>query len=847
MATTAIHHADDNTAESLSPYGPARSTIKGTPLSEDELRKTDDYMSASLYLCLGMIFLRSNPLLTEPLKREHLKNRLLGHWGSDAGQLFTYIHMNRLIKKFDLDCLFVSGPGHGAPAVLSQSYLEGVYSEVYPDKSEDSEGMQKFFKQFSFPGGIGSHATPETPGSIHEGGELGYSISHAFGTVFDHPDLIAVTMVGDGEAETGPLATSWHGNKFLNPITDGAVLPILHLNGYKINNPSLLSRISHRELEALFVGYGWTPYFVEGSDRASMHQAMAATTEHCVNEIRKFQKQARDSGQAFRPHWPMIVLRSPKGWSAPRMVGGHFLEGFWRAHQVPLPNALKSEDERKVLEEWMRGYGPERLFDSNGRLVEELRDLPPKGNRRMSANPVANGGMLRKPLRLPDFRDFRMEGIRPGATAGPSMANMAVFLRDVVARNMTNFRVFGPDETESNKLGGIYGAGKKVWMGEYFEEDADGGNLAFEGRVMEMLSEHTVEGWLEGYILSGRHGLLNSYEPFIHIIDSMVNQHCKWLEKCNEVEWRVKIASLNILLTATVWRQDHNGFTHQDPGFLDVVANKSPEVVRIYLPPDGNCLLSVTDHCLRSSNYVNVIVADKQNHLQYLNMEDAIQHCTKGVGIWPFASNDAGSPTGPDLVIASCGDVPTLEALAAVSLLRHHLPGLKIRFINVVDLFKLISPESHPHGLSHTEYSSLFTDDKPVIFNFHSYPWMIHRLTWDRPGAGRLLEVHGYNEKGNIDTPLELAIRNRTDRYSLAMAGIDALPKEMRNGAGGARELLLNEQIRMRTAAFEDGIDPEEILGWRWPLGPKGKDGEGEGVEVSTGAVGKGEERVSTE
>ncbi|CZR55461.1 phosphoketolase [Phialocephala subalpina] len=805
--------ADEVVAKSISPYGAARSTVEGKPLSAEEIRKYNAYFHASMYLCLGMLYLRENALLKEPLEVKHLKARLLGHWGSDAGQSFTWMHMNRLIKKYDLDALFVSGPGHGAPGIISQSYLEGVYSEVYPDKAENEEGMRRFFKQFSFPGGIGSHATPETPGSIHEGGELGYSISHAFGTVFDHPNLITVTMVGDGEAETGPLATSWHSTKFLNPITDGAVLPVLHLNGYKINNPTILARISHEELTALFIGYGWTPYFVEGSDAESMHQAMAATLEHCVLEIKKFQKQARDSKKAFRPRWPMIVLRSPKGWTAPRKVDGKLLEGFWRAHQVPIPDVATNPPHLKVLENWMKSYKPEEVFDKEGKLIPELKELAPVGNARMSANPVGNGGLLRKPLDLPDFRKYALPEINPGISNLPSMSNMAKFLRDVVAKNMTNFRVFGPDETESNKLGEIYKAGKKVWMADYFEEDLDGGNLAMEGRVMEMLSEHTVEGWLEGYILSGRHGLLNSYEPFIHIIDSMVNQHCKWIEKCLEVEWRVKVASLNILLTATVWRQDHNGFTHQDPGFLDVVANKSPEVVRIYLPPDGNCLLSVTDHCLRSSNYVNVIVADKQDHLQFLDMEEAIEHCTKGLGIWDWASNDQG--VEPDVVFVTCGDVPTHEGLAAVALLREFLPTLKIRFVNVVDLFKLISEIDHPHGLSDREWKSIFTDDKPIIFNFHSYPWLIHRLTYKRPGQLNI-HVRGYKEKGNIDTPLELAIRNQTDRYSLAMDAIDRIPS-LHNTASGVREKLLNLQIAAKTEAFENGIDPEYIRSWRWP------------------------------
>ncbi|APA09773.1 hypothetical protein sscle_05g045430 [Sclerotinia sclerotiorum 1980 UF-70] len=808
--------------ESISAYGVARTTVDEKPLSAEEVKKYDAYFSACMYLCLGMLYLRENALLKEPLKKEHLKARLLGHWGSDAGQAFTYLHMNRLIKKYDLNALFVSGPGHGAPAVLSNAYLEGTYSEVYPDKAEDEEGMRKFFKQFSFPGGIGSHATPETPGSIHEGGELGYSISHAFGTVFDNPNLITLTMVGDGEAETGPLATAWHSTKFLNPITDGAVLPVLHLNGYKINNPTILARISHKELESLFIGYGWKPYFVEGSDLESMHQAMAGTLERCVVEIRKYQKEARESGKAIRPRWPMIVLRSPKGWTGPRKVDDKLLEGFWRAHQIPLPNVASNPEHLKVLEAWMRSYKPEEVFDKEGKLLPELKELAPVGNARMSANPVGNGGILRKPLDMPDFRKYAFENIEAGVSLLPSMSNMAKLLRDVVAKNMHTFRLFGPDETESNKLGEVYKAGKKVWMGENFEEDADGGNLATEGRVMEMLSEHTVEGWLEGYILSGRHGLLNSYEPFIHVIDSMVNQHCKWIEKCNEVEWRVKMASLNILLTATVWRQDHNGFTHQDPGFLDVVANKSPEVVRIYLPPDGNCLLSCMDHCLRSTNYVNVIVADKQDHLQFLNMEDALTHCEKGLGIWDWASNDQGFE--PDVIMAACGDVPTHESLAATALLRELIPDLKIRFVNVVDLFKLIHHGDHPHGITDKDWISIFTSNKPIIFNFHSYPWLVHRLTYKRPGQVNI-HVRGYKEKGNIDTPLELAIRNQTDRYSLAMDAVDRVERLSNKGAH-VREKLLNMQILARRDAFENGIDPVHIREWRWPFQRGGKDEE---------------------
>jgi len=800
--------------ESISAYGTARSTVEGAPLSPEELEQIHAYWRASLYLSLGMLYLKDNPLLREPLKLEHTKPRLLGHWGSDAGQSFTYVHFNRLINKYGLNAIFVSGPGHGAPAVLSNAYLEGTYSEVYPDKSEDLAGMQRFFKQFSFPGGIGSHATPETPGSIHEGGELGYSISHAFGTVYDNPDLITLVMVGDGEAETGPLATSWHSNKFLNPITDGAVLPVLHLNGYKINNPTLLARISHYELEALFVGYGYTPYFVEGSDPRSMHQAMAATLEHCVQEIHKVQEEARRTGEAVRPRWPMIILRSPKGWTAPREIDGHYLEGFWRAHQIPLGDIATNPGHLKVLEDWLRSYKPEDLFDQEGRLLPELKALAPKGERRMSANPVANGGLLRRPLVMPDFRNFAIEVNSPGATLAGNVPTLGNFLREVMRLNMENFRVFGPDETESNQLQALYEVGKKVWLGEYFPEDADGGELAPNGRVMEMLSEHTVEGWLEGYLLSGRHGLINSYEPFIHVIDSMFNQHAKWLEKCNELPWRAKIASLNLLITALVWRQDHNGFTHQDPGFLDVVANKSPEVVRIYLPPDANCLLSVGDHCLNSVNYINVIVADKKVHLQYLDMDAAITHCTKGVGIWGWASNDQGDE--PDVVMASCGDVPTMESLAATALLRQHLPDVKVRFVNVVDLFRLVPHTEHPHGLTDSEFEAIFTPDKPVVFNFHGYPWLIHRLTYRRPGQHHI-HVRGYKEQGNINTPLELAIRNQADRFSLAIDAIDRMSRFRVKGAS-VREVLANEQIACKRHAHEFGVDQPEITDWKWPF-----------------------------
>ena len=800
--------------EDITAYGKARSTIQGSPLDPQELHKIDAYWQASLYLCLGMLYLKENPLLKEPLKLEHTKPRLLGHWGSDAGQIFTYIHFNRLINKYDLNAIYISGPGHGAPAVLSQAYLEGTYSEVYPDKSEDMGGMQRFFKQFSFPGGIGSHATPETPGSIHEGGELGYSISHAFGTAYDNPNLITLVMVGDGESETGPLATSWHSNKFLNPITDGAVLPVLHLNGYKINNPTVLARISHEELEALFVGYGYTPYFVEGSDPESMHQAMAATLEHCVLEIRNVQEQGRRSGKATRPRWPMIVLRTPKGWTAPRQVDGHYLEGFWRAHQIPLTDIASNPSHLALLENWMRGYKPQEHFDDHGQLVPELRALAPRGNRRMSANPVANGGLLRRPLEMPDFRQCAVKVDKPGATLAGNVPTLGEFLREVMRRNMTNFRVFGPDETQSNRLQALYDVTKKAWMGEYFPEDLDCGELSPHGRVMEMLSEHTVEGWLEGYVLSGRHGFLNSYEPFIHVIDSMFNQHAKWLEKCNALPWRAKVSSINLLITALVWRQDHNGFTHQDPGFLDVAANKSPSVVRIYLPPDANCLLSVADHCLRSVNYVNVIVADKQVHLQYLDMEAAIAHCTKGAGIWSWASNDQDAE--PDVVMASCGDIPTLESLAATALLRQHFPDVKVRFVNVVDLFKLVPNTEHPHGMTDREFEALFTPDKPVVFNFHSYPWLIHRLTYRRP-CQHNIHVRGYKEMGNINTPLELAIRNQTDRFSLAIDAIDRIPRFRVTGSS-AREALLNRQIACKSYAYEYGIDRPEDSNWKWPF-----------------------------
>lgn len=789
-------------------------TAATSALQEDELRKINAYWNACNYLSAGMIYLRANPLLREPLKPEHIKNRLLGHWGTDPGQSFTWVHLNRVIKKLDLNVLYIAGPGHGAPATLSNSYLEGYYSEIYPDKSQDEEGMLCLFQQFSFPGKLGSHCTPEVPGSIHEGGELGYSISHAFGAAFDNPDLIVAVMVGDGEAETGPLATSWHANKFLNAQRDGAVLPILHLNGYKIANPTVLARIPQQELEWLLRGYGWNPHFIEGDDPALMHQAMASTLEACIEEIRAIQDRARNHGETERPCWPMLVLRSPKGWTGPKKVEGHLVENFWRSHQVPVPDPAAKPDELKIVESWMRSYRPEELFDEKGRLVPELQALAPEGDRRISANPHANGGRLRKPLRLPDFRDHAVEVKAPASSYVSNTAVLALFLRDVMRQNMNNFRVFGPDETASNKLDGIYQASKKTWEAKMLPEDLDGSELDLKGRVMEMLSEHTLEGWLEGYTLTGRHGLFSSYEAFIHIIDSMFNQHAKWLEKSKkELSWRAPVSSLNLLISSLVWRQDHNGFTHQDPGFLDVVCNKSPDVVRIYLPPDANCLLSVADHCLRSEDYVNVIVADKQSHLQYLSVHAAVDHCSKGIGIWDWASTDAGSE--PDVVMACAGDIPTMEALAAVAILKKELPELKIRFVNVVDLFRLVPSTAHPHGLSDRDFDSLFTSDKPVIFNFHSYASLIHKLTYNRNNHDSM-HVHGYREKGNINTPLELAIINGIDRYSLAIDVIDRVPGLQARSAH-LKDRLKDAVTDALSYAYTEGIDREEIRNWTWP------------------------------
>ncbi len=785
------------------------------PLSAEELEQINAWWRACNYLSAGMIYLYDNPLLREPLRPEHIKRRLLGHWGSDPGQSFVWVHLNRLIRKLDLNMIYISGPGHGAPATLANAYLDGTYSEIYPDKSQDEDRMRRFLRQFSFPGGIGSHCTPETPGSIHEGGELGYSLSHGFGAAFDNPDLIVAVVVGDGESETGPLATSWHSNKFLNPIRDGAVLPILHLNGYKIANPTILARIPHEDLEALFRGYGYTPYFVEGDDPHTIHQKMAATLEQCIHEIHRIQSEARTSGKTGYTRWPMMVFCTPKGWTGPKEVDGHKVEGFWRAHQVPILDVPENAEHMKMLESWMRSYQPGELFDDKGAPVAALKALAPAGKRRMSANPHANGGLLRKALDLPEFCDYSVDVEKPGTIEALPTDVLAGFLRDVMRRNMTNFRVFGPDETASNKLQRIYEASKKTWLEDYKPEDADGGELAVDGRVMEMLSEHTLEGWLEGYLLTGRHGFFSSYEAFVHVIDSMFNQHAKWLEASKkELSWRAPISSLNLLITSLVWRQDHNGFTHQDPGFLDVVTNKSPNVVRIYLPPDANCLLSVTDHCLRSTDYVNVIVADKQSHLQYLNMDAAIKHCTKGIGIWDWVSTDAGHE--PDVVMACAGDIATQESLAAVAILRECFPELKIRFVNVVDLYRLQPSTEHPHGLSDRDFDSLFTKDKPVIFNFHAYAALIHKLTYRRTNHDNI-HVRGYKEKGNINTPLELAIENQVDRFNLAIDVIDRVPGLEVTGAH-VKQWLKDQIIENLAYAHRYGIDKDEIRNWKWPL-----------------------------
>ena len=774
-----------------------------------ELERMNAYWRAANYLSVGQIYLLQNPLLQQPLELAHVKPRLLGHWGTTPGLNFIYVHMNRVIKQHDLSVIYIAGPGHGGPALVANTYLEGSYSEQYPDISQDTQGMQRLFRQFSFPGGIPSHVAPETPGSIHEGGELGYALLHAYGAVFDNPDLIACCVVGDGEAETGPMATSWHSNKFLNPQRDGAVLPILHLNGYKIANPTVLARISQGELESLFVGYGYRPYFVEGEEPEAMHQLMASTLDTVMAEIREIQRKARAGEANERPLWPMIVLRSPKGWTGPKEVDGKKTEGSWRSHQVPF-GAMEKPGHVKLLEDWMRSYRPEELFDSNGKLIPELAALAPRGERRMGANPHANGGKLLHDLRLPDFRDYKVDVPAPGAVVAEATRVTGTFLRDVMRKNMHNFRVFSPDENNSNRFGAILEVTNRTWMAEH---DASDDHLAADGRVMEILSEHACEGWLEGYLLTGRHGFFSCYEAFIHIIDSMFNQHAKWLKVCNEIPWRRPIASLNILLTSHVWRQDHNGFSHQDPGFIDHVANKKADVIRVYLPPDANTLLSVTDHCLRSRNFVNVIVAGKQPEQQWLNMEAAINHASAGIGLWEWACSDQDGE--PDVVLAAAGDVPTLEMLAAIDLLRQITPQLKIRFINVVDLMTLQPLEEHPHGLPHKEFDSLFTTDKPIIFAYHGYPWLIHRLTYRRTNHHNL-HVRGYKEEGTTTTPFDMVVLNNLDRFNLVMDVANRVPKLQ------AQAAHIKQQMRDKLNAHKQyiqqhGEDMPEIRNWKWP------------------------------
>lgn len=781
-------------------------------LSEAELRVLHAYWRAANYLSVGQIYLLDNPLLKEPLATAHIKPRLLGHWGTTPGLNFIYAHLNRVIRERDLNVIYVAGPGHGGPGLVANTYLEGTYSEVYPDVSRDEAGLRLLFKQFSFPGGIPSHVAPETPGSIHEGGELGYALSHAYGAALDNPDLMVACVVGDGEAETGPLAAAWHSNKFLNPARDGAVLPILHLNGYKIANPTILSRIGRDELESLFVGYGHEPYFVEGSDPHEMHRLMAGTLDTVTARIRAIQGEARAGGATTRPRWPMIVLRTPKGWTGPKEVDGLKTEGSWRSHQVPLAELAAKPDHVRLLEEWMKSYRPEELFDETGRLVPELAALAPAGARRMGANPHANGGLLLRDLRMPDFRDYAVAVPRPGGTVGESTRVMGRFLRDVMKRNLEsrNFRVFGPDETASNRLGAVFEVTDRVWMADTLPEDD---HLAPDGRVMEILSEHTCQGWLEGYLLTGRHGIFSTYEAFVHVVDSMFNQHAKWLKTTrNHIPWRRPIASLNYLLSSHVWRQDHNGFSHQDPGFVDHVANKKADVIRVYFPPDANTLLSVTDHCLRSRDYVNVIVAGKQPEPQWLNMDAAVKHCNAGIGIWKWASTDEGAE--PDVVMACCGDVPTIETLAAVDLLREHVPDLKIRVVNVVDLMKLQHPEEHPHGLGHREFDVLFTKDRPVIFAYHGYPYLIHRLTYRRTNHGNV-HVHGYKEEGATTTPFDMTVLNELDRFHLVEAVIDRVPK-LDTIAAYAKQAVRDKLVDHRQHITRYGEDLPEIRNWTW-------------------------------
>ncbi|MCE2983121.1 MAG: phosphoketolase family protein [Parachlamydia sp.] len=776
-----------------------------------ELEKMDAYWRAANYLSVGQIYLMNNPLLKEALQPSDIKPRLLGHWGTTPGLNFIYVHLNRLIKNNHLDMIYIIGPGHGGPGIVANTYLEGTYSEYYPNVSQDEEGMKELFKQFSFPGGIPSHVAPEVPGSIHEGGELGYALSHAYGAAIDNPDLIVSCVIGDGEAETGPLAASWHSNKFLNPVSDGAVLPILHLNGYKIANPTLLARIDKKELESLLIGYGHKPYFVEGSDPHHMHQEMAKVLDTVLQEIKEIQKEARLNGIKERPRWPMIVLRTPKGWTGPKEVDGKATEGYWRSHQVPFSDMGKGH--LKLLEEWMRSYRPEELFDETGRLLPELAKLAPKGKRRMSDNPHANGGLLRRDLRMPDFRSYALEIGNPGTTEAESTRIMGKFLRDVMRLNMHNFVVVGPDETASNRLGSLFETTKRRWMADFLKVDEDGGDLSPNGRVFEILSEHTCLGWLEGYVLTGRHGLFSTYEAFAHIIDSMFNQHAKWLHTATRIAWRAPIASINILLSSHVWRQDHNGFSHQDPGFIDHVINKKAEVVRVYLPPDANTLLSVTDHCLRSLNYVNVIVAGKQQALQYLSMDAAIKHCAAGVGIWEWASNDKGEE--PDVVMACAGDIPTLETLAAVDILRKNIPDLKVRVINVVDLMTLQPREEHPHGLSHADFDEMFTPDKPIIFAYHGYPWLIHRLTYRRHNHENI-HVRGYKEEGTTTTPFDMVVLNDTDRFHLVGDVIDRVPR-LGYHAAYLKQEMRHKLIEHKEYIIKHGEDMPSVKEWKWP------------------------------
>src|SRR5579862_7272078 len=798
------------------------------PLSPELLSKMDAHWRAANYLAIGQIYLYDNPLLKKPLKREHIKPRLLGHWGTTPGLNFIYTHLNRAINQYDLDMIYVTGPGHGGPALVANAWLDGTYSEVYPNIPLDETGMKRLFKQFSFPGGIPSHVAPETPGSIHEGGELAYALSHAFGAAFDNPDLMVACVVGDGEAETGPLATSWHSNKFLNPKTDGIVLPILHLNGYKIANPCILARIGHDELDHLFRGYGYEPHFVEGDDPVEMHKLMAATLDVIMGDIMRIKSAAERDGGAKRPRWPMIILRTPKGWTCPKEIDGKMTEGYWRAHQVPMGEMDKPEHVQ-ILESWMKSYRPEELFDKNGCPKAELTELIPPRGRRMSDNPHTNGGLLLRDLRLPDFRDYAVEVKEPGATMAESTRVMGVFLRDTMKMNMDsrNFRLFSPDENNSNRWGNVLEVTNRAWLADRFEWDD---HLAPDGRVMEVLSEHQCQGWLEGYLLTGRHGFFSCYEAFIHIIDSMFNQHAKWLKVCNHIPWRRPIASLNYLLSSHVWRQDHNGFSHQDPGFLDHVVNKKAEVVRVYLPPDANCLLSVTDHCLRSRDYINVVVAGKQPAPVWLAMDEAIKHCTAGVGIWEWASNDKGAE--PDVVMACCGDVPTLETLSAVDLIRPHMPELKVRVINVVNLMKLQPTSEHPHGLSDRDFDTLFTKDKPIVFAFHGYPWLIHRLTYRRTNHNNL-HVRGYKEEGTTTTPFDMVVLNDLDRFHLCEDVIDRLPQL------GARAAYFKQAIHERLCDHkqyiaEHGDDMPAIAGWKWgakePVKTRGTSTEGDNV-----------------